>query len=46
MKRFYFESVKNLVDSLSWYPDRYYNLKRRHSSLGLKSADEYERMAT
>ncbi|QFT56724.1 Integrase core domain protein [Microbulbifer sp. THAF38] len=45
IKGFYFESVEDFRANLSWYLDRYYNLKRRHSSLGFKSPDEYERMA-
>lgn len=41
-----FESVKALRKTLSWYLDEYYNLKRRHSSLGYKSPCEYEKMVT
>ncbi|WP_444916797.1 integrase core domain-containing protein [Microbulbifer sp. JMSA003] len=44
-KGFNFESVEDLRANLAWYLDRYYNFKRRHGSLGIKSPDEYERMA-
>ncbi|WP_444939565.1 transposase [Microbulbifer sp. JMSA002] len=45
-KGFNFESVEELRTNLAWYLDSYYNFKRRHGSLGFKSPDEYERMAT
>lgn len=39
-----FDSVYELRMTLSWYLEDYYNLKRRHSSLGFKSPCEYEKM--